>query len=224
MEKKTTTDIQQIKRKWTKKKKNQHSLIQSDVGFCDSETLLPPCWGTPLFIKYWVIYRKAERTSFLALNSHIESWEEDRNTNDATDTRLMLHCVELWCVTTGWSAGQPPPVWIWVHILFPSSLIVTQTFIFPQLNTICDSSRVHHITHTSLSSSISTPGVRKSQVFWVLRRWSHKPVYMPGYSSVSLCCLWAVHRCSPGHSFGFGHKVQVVWVVEGWRGGGSSGD
>lgn len=57
---------------------------------------------TPLCIKYWVTYRGW--VTFLALNSHIESadcWEEDRNTNDATDTRLMLHCVESWRVTTG---------------------------------------------------------------------------------------------------------------------------
>lgn len=41
---------------------------------------------------------------------------------------------------------------------------------------------------------------------------------MPGHSSVSLQCLWAICHCSPGYSFG--QKVQVVRVVKGWRGGG----
>lgn len=167
------------------KKNPQHSLNRSNVGSCDDQTLLVPWWVVDkrelLCLSSTELYTKAEWTSFLALNSHTDCWEEDRNTNDATDTRLMLHCVEPWCVTTGWcGAGKPRPLWIQVLIerrfssvcthlsqnqSYTQLVSVTQLFIFP-----FSRSSTHSVerklwlllssSYYSLSSSISTPGVR----------------------------------------------------------------
>ncbi len=113
--------------------------------------LLVPWWV--LLIKYWVIYKSWENF-FLALNSHTVSadrWEDDRNANDATNTRVMLQCwvtlchkwVIWWCLPDDLASfGFGYFTWCQEKIYFHTHTVpsighiiqlisVTQTFIFP---------------------------------------------------------------------------------------------